>query len=372
MALSLDWTPVVAKATGIRLLLIGDAGQVHLKRWHDYFVSAGYDTLTLSLESPRGFRNAVLQPPVPRFLPGFLRYPLAVPFVRKVIRSYRPDLVNAHFLPNYGMIAALAGKKPWILSAWGSDIMLLPEKSFFHMWRTRFVLRRASFMTSDARVMTSRLLELGCDPGRIVTVPYGVETAIFNDRGRVDSEKGPRILSNRKLERVYNIETVIEAFPLIEEVLPDASLLILGSGSMAGALEARARRLACRGISFSNQVDHEKVPDLLRSSDIFVSMALSDTTSVSLLEAMACGAFPIVSDIPANREWVRDGENGLLVQPRDPGALARAVREAWGNADLRERARRMNATIIRERAEWRANMKKVEALFERAVQEKTG
>jgi glycosyltransferase involved in cell wall biosynthesis len=353
----------------IRVALLGDARQVHIHRWSRYLDEMGFDVLTLSLEPVKGvvgFRRRIA---VPRFLPAFARYPLAVPEIRGILARYRPHVVSAHFVPNYGVIAALIGRAPWVLSAWGSDIMMLPEKSAFHLRRTRFVIRRADYITSDAEVMTRRLVELGARPDRVITFPYGVDRNLFSPAARAPAPArrgGPAIVCNRKLEPVYNVAAVLDAFADVKRDLPDASLTIAGSGSLARALAQRARRAGLADtVRFTGDVPHDRMPGLLQDHDVFVSVSLSDTTSVSLLEAMACGLFPIVSDIPANREWIEDGLNGAVVDPSDPGAIARAIEAAWENRALREAAAKKNAGLVETRADWFQNMSVVIDLFRR-------
>ncbi|MBI4719942.1 MAG: glycosyltransferase [Chitinivibrionia bacterium] len=353
-----------------RLLLLGDARQIHLIRWATYFNDAGYGVLTASLERNDRFKGAIAALSAPSFLPDFLRYPLCAGSVRTIIDEFKPDIINAHFLPNYGMIASMINRAPWVLSAWGSDVMLVPDKSPFHRWRTRYVLGRASFITSDAEVMSARLVEFGCDPARILTVPFGVDLGLFHPERASAPAGGPRLLSNRKLEPVYNIATIIDAFARVRHALPEASLTVVGSGSAKKSLLQSAQASPARGaIEFRGEVAHDEVPALLRGHDIYLSMSRSDTTSVSLLEAMACGTFPIVGDIPANREWIEDGENGRLVPVDDPQALAAAVERAWADRSAIEKARSRNLAIIKERANWSDNMALVDELFKKAIGE---
>lgn len=353
-----------------RLLLLGNASQVHLQRWAEYFRDDGYEVLALSLENTDHFPTPFKNARIPAFLPGFIRYPLAVPWVRNIISTFKPHIINAHFLPNYGLIAAIINRTPWIFTSWGSDIMVLPERSFFHMKRTLYVLARASFITSDAEVMTKKLVELGVSPGRILTVPFGVDMSVFTFKEDDIPQDKPRILSCRKLEKVYSVETVIDAFPAIKRTLPEARLTIAGDGSLKEKLIGLAEASGCGDdILFVGEVDHGKVPALLREHNLYVSTALSDTTSVSLLEAMACGLYPIVTNIAANREWIVDGTNGTRVEPGNGDGLAQAVIAAWNNATLRSEALSCNQEIIRERANWHDNMKLVRGLFETILEE---
>lgn len=356
---------------GKRLLLLGDARQTHITRWAEYFGHSGYEVITISLEENQSFAGTIITPTAPAVLPDLIRYPYAVRQVKRVIGRFEPDIINAHFLPNYGMIAAMIDRRPWILSTWGSDIMLLPQRSPFHLWRTTYVLKRASFITSDARIMSNKLIEYGCDAGRILTVPFGVDQHRFHPAEPVPGRPGPRLLSNRKLEPVYNIETVIDALAPLSARFADARLSIVGSGSLKKDLLDRAHASPAAGaITFIPDVVHSKVADVLRDHDIYISMSLSDTTSVSLLEAMACGIFPVVSDIPANREWIKDGTNGYLVPVRDPEALATAVSRAWDAPAFMRSAGEANVRIIAERANWFENMERVAQLFDRAIQER--
>jgi glycosyltransferase involved in cell wall biosynthesis len=148
-------------------------------------------------------------------------------------------------------------------------------------------------------------------------------------------------------------------------VYREATLTVAGDGSLRSELAQRAERsIARRAIVFVGGVDHRRMPALLGDNHIYVSLSLSDTTSVSLLEAMACGLFPVVSDIPANREWIEHGVNGCLVPVRQPMKLAQTVIDAWKDRALRENARRRNIETIRTRAEWGSNMRAVHDLFD--------
>jgi glycosyltransferase involved in cell wall biosynthesis len=348
------------------MLLLGDARQVHLRRWAEYFAQHGYRVLTISLEPGDGFPGEFRRIHVSDALPDAVRYPLAAATVRRIADTFRPDVVSAHFLPNYGMIAALVWRgRPWVLSTWGSDIMTDPGKSGFHRWRVGFVLRRAPWVTSDADVMTERIREFGVPAERILTFPYGVDVAAFHPAGHAGAN-GPRIITNRKLESVYSVETVIDAFAAVREALPDATLTVAGEGSARADLHQRAERSPAAGaIMFVGAVEHARMPALLQAHHVYVSAARSDTTSVSLLEAMACGLFPVSTDIPANREWITDGHNGRLVAPDQATKLAVAIIDSWRDTELRERARRINLDTIERRGRWEETMRPVRELFDR-------
>jgi glycosyltransferase involved in cell wall biosynthesis len=103
--------------------------------------------------------------------------------------------------------------------------------------------------------------------------------------------------------------------------------------------------------------------DLFRLACVTVSPSLHDGTPNTLLEAMACGCFPVAGDIESVREWITDGVNGLLCDPTDADALGRALIRALGDRQLRESARPHNARLIAERADYDKIMKQAEELY---------
>lgn len=350
-----------------RLFLLGDTRQVHLKRWAEYFVESDYEVIVFSLEGGERFPVKVYGTNIPAALPRLLRYPLAAPAARALARRYPPDIVNAHFVPNYGLIARMMARRPYVVSTWGSDVMVNAGRTPFHAWRARAVLRGADHVTSDATVMTERIVAFGVPGERVLTLPFGVDTSRFSPSPDVPAG-GPRLVSNRRLETVYGVSTIVDAFAGVTEALPGATLTVAGDGSLRAELARRAgRSVAAPAITFVGSVDHERMPVLLREHHIYVSSTRSDTTSVSLLEAMACGLFPVVSDIPANREWIRHRENGYLFPAGQPLKLAMALIEAWQDEELREAARKRNLEIIRTRATWSDNMAQVRELFEKLI-----
>jgi glycosyltransferase involved in cell wall biosynthesis len=102
-----------------------------------------------------------------------------------------------------------------------------------------------------------------------------------------------------------------------------------------------------------------------------VSTSLYDGTSVSLLEAMGSGAFPIVTDIPANREWIVNGENGFLVPIDEERSLAEKIVEAIRNQDLIKRSRKKNFYLIKEKALWPVTIAKTKEIYKMVLDSKT-
>ncbi len=342
----------------MRLLLLSDAPNIHTRRWCAYFAARGHDVHVASCE--RATDLAGTFHPLPSApVPGALRYPLAAHALRGVIARVRPDVVNAHFVPNYGVMAALAGADPLAVTAWGSDILLNARRTPLHRARAQWALRRAALVISDAAVLTDAVMELGVPRARTLTMPLGVDTEMFAPRAH-DPAAPLLVASTRRLEHVYDVATVLSAVATLARARA-FRVALAGDGSLRPLLQrsVEADALGAR-LTFHGMMDERAVAALLAEADVYVSASLSDSTSVSLLEAMSSGAFPVVSDIPANREWITDGETGLLFPCGDADNLARQLGRALDDARLRARAAERNRTLVRERASRDACMGAIE------------
>jgi glycosyltransferase involved in cell wall biosynthesis len=346
----------------MRLAFLADASLPHTLRWVNHFAGRGHACLLLSVERGVGYACRVAELPPRDGLPRFLRYTLAVPEAKSILREFRPDVVNAHFLPNYGWLAARARCRPLVLTTLGSDILLVPRRSPLHAWRTRFVLERCDAVTADAQMLADAIGAFGVPAAKILTVPFGIEAARF--ASPVERAPAPLVvLSTRRLEPVYDVETLVRACArLSESERAGFAWRVAGNGSQEAALRALAAALP---VTFLGWLGPAELDRELGAAHLYVSASQSDSTSVSLLEAMAAGCLPVVSDLPANREWIVDGDNGLLFPVGDDDALAACLRRAAGDAALRERAAARNRDIVAARATWETNLETVEALFAR-------
>jgi glycosyltransferase involved in cell wall biosynthesis len=110
-----------------------------------------------------------------------------------------------------------------------------------------------------------------------------------------------------------------------------------------------------------------EMAELFREAQVTTSITTHDGTPNTLLEALACGCFPIVGDLESLREWIEDGINGFLVDPSDPNALARAILSAIDQDNLREKARQYNTNMIAEKAAYDGVMERAESFYRELI-----
>jgi len=344
----------------MRIATLGNAAVIHTQRWVETFRARGHEVALWSLEPGPASLGARRLRHLP--VPGFLRYPLTVPALREALRAFRPDVVDAHFVPNYGLMGALAGVRPLSVTAWGSDLLIVGGRDPLQRARTRFVLRRAALVLADSGNLAAAAHALGARPGTVVALPWGIDLGRF--RPAPEREPG-LLLSTRMHEPVYDVPVLIEGLAPLMAARPDLRLVMIGDGSRRAAHERLAARLLPPGrVTFTGRIAPDAMAGWLARAGIYLSASRSDSTSVSLLEAMASGAVPIVSDIEGNREWVGEGDGARLFPVGDAAAVTRAVAGVLDDPAWAASARARNLEVIRARGDASANMARVEALFE--------
>lgn len=339
--------PTVGQAPGKRWrhVLIGDGESPHLLKWAralapevELWVASsrgfapGFDglvpswrRLALGAEVAHGGGNA-----------GVLRH---LPELARWLRQVDADWIHPHYLTSHGALA-WAAKVGWRLrgrlvgSAWGSDILVTPKRSAALRWLTRRILRACTLTTSDSEHMAQEMRKLGAREVRVF--PFGLERM-----PPPSAAKEPwRCFANRGLEPIYRPERVLEAFAAIAAVQPEARLVVANDGSLRAALVSRAQRPDLAGkVEFVGRLDAAAQDRQYARATWYLSLPESDSVAVSVLEAMGHGCIPILSDLPANHELVRAGENGLIL-PAGQLPTSGRLQPLAGRAGEIERANR--------------------------------
>jgi glycosyltransferase involved in cell wall biosynthesis len=294
-----------------------------------------------------------------------LRYPLVLPWLKRLAARVEPDVVVGHFVPNYGFLAALLGRHPAVCVVWGSDVLINAARSRFHLWRARFTLERLDLVLVDAELAARKIADLGIRPRRMETLTFGVDVDRFRPPAGTRPDP-PVVLSIRQLLPIYRVDLLVRAVPLILKRARAAfQVRIVGQGSERPRLAALADSLGVGDrITFvGGGLDESRLIEEIQRASIYVSTSASDTTSVSLLEAMACGVPPVVSDIAGNREWITNGENGILVSLDGPDALADGIVELLERPERGVRFAERNLRLVRSKANWARNMDRTRQLL---------
>jgi len=352
----------------VRVLLVADAASVHTKRWLDYFLSRG-DEVHVASFSPIS-TSGVFPNVLATYGLGKIGYLSAIPTLRSIIRRVKPDITHAHYLTSYGFLAALAGARPLVVTAWGSDALISPRDSRLHRWIASYAVRHADRVTTLAGHMNGAVASLGVAESAIAVTPFGVDAKIFSRRSRVEERGYLTIVCTRNFHTVYDIATLLRAAALVLPRFPTARLDLIGTGPLEGDLRHLAKAICiAEKVRFLGHVEHSTLAQILQSADVFVSPSLSDGNNVSLNEAMACGCFPIATNIPANAQWIEHGKNGLLYRPSDDVALAEMLQLALTDSALRQSAEAINRDIVEKEIDWRVCTARMQQVYDGLMME---
>ncbi len=286
----------------------------------------------------------------------------------------RCHLIHVHWAIPTGLIGIWVGrllKKPIVVTIHGSDFRMATERFSFLTKIFLCVCQKANQILCVSELQKEEIQRMGVEAEKISTIPMGIdETFLEAGRRRREKSNGEfhMVVSNRNLLPIYNLSLLIRAIPIVLREEPQARFLIAGDGAERGILERDVKNLSMdSSVKFLGRVPHGEMPDLLAQSDIYVSTSHFDGTSVSLLEALAAGAFPVVTDIPSNREWISDGDNGYLVPQEDENLLAKKIVEAIRNRRLVREACAKNREIVEKRAYWRKNIRRITELYQNVI-----
>ena len=351
----------------MRVLYFSDSYGPHDYRFLEALDRSGWDVLFLqrrpgsTFESrplPKGVRHLGFLEATPRR--RRLGYALADRLPAR-LAELEVDVVHAGPVQDCAWLAARAGFPCLVTMSWGSDLL---DRANFGLgrWLARAALRRSAAFLGDCEAVRQRAIGLGMDPERTVTFPWGVDLERFRPgadsaaRSALGWDTAFVALCVRSWEPRYGIDTVLEGFTLAARRDPSLRLILAGDGSLRSWViaEVEASGLAER-IWLPGFVPYGDLPMLYHAADVYLSASHSDGSSVSLLEAMACGLPALVSDIPGNREWVEPGVSGLWFPRGDAVRLSQLLLEASSvRGDLRRFGAR-GREIVEDRADWRQN-----------------
>lgn len=248
--------------------------------------------------------------------------------LRKYIAQYKPDVLHAHYASSYGLLGALSGFHPLIISAWGSDIFEFPRKSFVLELLLRYnlliadkILVTSNYLANETKKYTTKDLSI---------IPFGIDTEKFKPMTVKSLFPGkPLVIGTVKsLEPIYGIDSLILAFKQIKTKFPEIKLklLIVGGGSEAENLNQLVKNLGLqKEIVFTGFISYSTVEYYHNMIDIYVAFSVEESFGVSVLEASSCSKPVIVSTAGGFLEVVDDTKTGMIVEKLNINKLSETL-----------------------------------------------
>jgi glycosyltransferase involved in cell wall biosynthesis len=295
--------------------------------------------------------------------------------LQEILDRLRPDLIHAMRIPFEGMLSVLAGsKRPLVVSVWGNDFTLHAPSTPMMRRYTRLTLARASALHADCQRDIDLATTWGYGnhkPSVVLPGGGGVQLDIFyppaerkkTDTGRYD----PIVINPRGFRAYVRNDTFFQSIPIVLQQHPSVKFVCTAMQGMSQAEHWLDDLDIADNVDLLPNQTRLEMADLFRQALVTTSITTHDGTPNTLLEALACGCFPIVGDLESLREWVEDGVNGFLVDPGDPNALARAILNAIDQDHLRENAQQFNINMIAEKAAYEGVMERAETFYRELI-----
>jgi glycosyltransferase involved in cell wall biosynthesis len=265
-----------------------------------------------------------------------------VSWLRSVLDRVEPDLVQAHYLLRWPYVAALAGRRPLIVTPWGWELYAPTGED---RRRADHALRHADVVVSRSPHMRRELLRRGVPAERIAPADLGVDLERFKPAPEPADAGPPVILSFRgtpPTTDLYNLDLVLDAFRIVRRRLPSATLVLVHGGApLTERAQARLDEMAGNGVvHIPRYVPHAEMADHMRAATVGVSVPVSDGSPKSVWEALATGLPLVLSNLPQVKERIGDSEAAVFVEPAAE-AIAAALIDLLEDAERRrEMARR--------------------------------
>ncbi len=275
---------------------------------------------------------------------------------KRLVKEINPDLIHAGPIQTCAFIAILSGFRPILTISWGFDLMDDVHRNKWWEWVTRYTLKRSTFFTSDANVTKDKAVAYGMNPEKTIVFPWGVDLEHFSPTMVDRPSSAVTLFCNRSWETRYGVDVLARAFVKVAQQNENVNLILLGGGSQAGKL----RQILQNGgvlerVTFGGQISQTDLPRWYHMADLYISPSHVDGSSVSLMEALSCGLPCLVSDIPANKEWVVNDENGWLFKDGDANDLAEKILAAISQREKLPEIGRASRRSAVMRADWKKN-----------------
>lgn len=342
-----------------RLLIVSDRRSTHTRRFCRYFRDRGHEVHLYDGGTDwKGLEGIVQHAPDP------VRFPESDPAeresythiarLREIITAMKPNWVHGHYLVGRGWWAALAAADtPLALTAWGSDILLLPEEKSQARNLTYWSVELADYLTADSTAVARAAEQLTGGRKQVALVPFGIDTTEFHPgvnpselrRRLMIPENARVILSSRQIKPGSNLQFIIDGFAEVAKEEPDTLLVLktyLTTFEKQSEFMALIRtKITEMGLWDRTRIVHdlpaELMPAMYALAEMSVSVRDIDGMPCTVFESMAAGTPVIAGDIPSITQWVTDGQNGLVVPTRSGPAIAQAIRRVLAGEPVIEK-----------------------------------
>lgn len=356
-----------------RILFLADINSPHTQKWANSLSDDGFKIGIFSFNTSQinwfaNNKNIICLHQASKNNNGGLlsklKYLLVFPKLLYFVFKFKPNVIHSHYASSYGLLGALTFFKPFIVSAWGSDVMEFPKKSKLQKFILKFVLYRANKICVTSLVLEKEISRYTTKS--VYVIPFGINLNVFFAFKEVKNNTDFTFGCVKYLEKIYNIDKVILAFNLLVKKYPFANLKlkIVGNGTEKENLEKLIKNCNLTNyVTMLGEVPHLQVPYQLNTLDVLVNVSEIESFGVSVAEAMACKIPVIVSNIEGFKYLIPNQSLGLITTSTQVESIFEAMETYYLNNELRNLTANNAYQHVRQKFNWFLNLNQMEKLY---------
>ncbi len=356
----------------MRILLLADVASGHTEKWALGLAQRGIEVGIFSLNKTEfpwmaNVPNVKVlfelkERHVANGLSSKFTYFTYIPKLKKIINDFKPDVVHAHYASSYGLLGALIKFHPFVLSAWGTDVMKFPQENFMNKKIMRFNLKCADAVCATSETINTYIQQLY--PRKVNVIPFGIDFDTFKPNESLRSKDHFVIGAIKSLEKVYNMDVLIKAFAAVHLKHPKTKLLIVGDGKERDVLKDLVKQLNLNdSVEFTGKVPFKETVNYFNKLNCLVNVSQYESFGVSVIEAMACNVPVVVSDTGGLKDIVSNGVTGQCVEPGNIAQTAEAIEKLIMDKDFATTSSLKALNSVRELFNWQTNLDQQIAVY---------
>ncbi len=363
----------------MKIIFLSDANSIHTFRWVESLKLNNFDILLFSFFEPNQlFKDRYKKLKINIVSPALkiksanlrkpkiskIKYLFSLPLLKKTLKNYNPDILHAHYASSYGLMGLLCGFRPFILSAWGSDIYHFPYTTFLNKVIMKMIIKNADIVCSTSNAMKKMIID-DYQRNDINVIPFGIDLKQFKP-SKIKNEDFV-IGTIKSIENYNGIDCLIDAVNIIiHDYRINLSVSIVGDGSLRNSMEQRAKDLNIfEHVKFHGHVDHNYIKSFYDELSVFIAVSTRESFGVSVLEAAACQIPSITSNIGGLIEVNKDNVTGKVINANDPNQLADSIVNLMMNVDLRNKMGKAARKRVSEKFNFAENSKQMISIYKK-------
>jgi glycosyltransferase involved in cell wall biosynthesis len=283
--------------------------------------------------------------------------------IRQQIKEFKPDILHAYYASSHGLLGALSGFQPYIISVWGSDVFEFPHQGILQKKILSYNLKKATLIQATSKALKLETQKYTQNP--IQEIPFGIDLNQFYPKTIVKQEFVVGTIKG--MRKVYGIDRLIQSFAWAVKLKPELKwkLLLVGDGPDRPKYEALCKENNIYNlVEFTGQVHHDQTVDYYNKMNLFVALSRSESFGVAVLEAAACEVPAIVSQVGGLPEVVINKKTGYIHQGDDYESIANRMITLALQEDLRVQLGKNARKFVAEKYLWEKNTNKQISIYQ--------